>query len=151
RDGLIGLEDRAGVDEDPPLTHPNLHNMGSPICTDWRSHIMERTRTFRASPPTISLERRCVKLAMQAPLRGACIASLTSTTYEMEVALHISTVRPVPDGSVVGPRFGELIERARAFDQLAWDALYRFAFPQVYRYVASRIASVQESEDVTEE
>lgn len=43
------------------------------------------------------------------------------------------------------------IERARDLDSDAWDHLYQFAFPQVYRYVASRVATPADAEDITEE
>lgn len=47
--------------------------------------------------------------------------------------------------------FAALIERARHLDADAWERLYEFAFPQVYRYVAARVSLVPEAEDVTEE
>lgn len=47
--------------------------------------------------------------------------------------------------------FAETIARARRLDSSAWDYLYTFAFPQVYRYVAARVSTRQEAEDVTEE
>lgn len=43
------------------------------------------------------------------------------------------------------------IARARQLDEAAWDRLYQFAFPQVFRYVSSKTRSVADAEDITEE
>lgn len=43
------------------------------------------------------------------------------------------------------------IKRARDLDQTAWDRLYRLAFPQVYRYVSSKVRGATDAEDITEE
>jgi RNA polymerase sigma-70 factor (ECF subfamily) len=43
------------------------------------------------------------------------------------------------------------IARARQMDAAAWDRLYELAFPQVYRYVASKTRSAADAEDITEE
>lgn len=43
------------------------------------------------------------------------------------------------------------IKRARDLDSAAWDHLYQLAFPQVYRYVASKVRGVADAEDITEE
>lgn len=45
----------------------------------------------------------------------------------------------------------EWIKRARDLDPAAWDRLYQLAFPQVYRYVSSKIRGVTDAEDITEE
>jgi RNA polymerase sigma-70 factor (ECF subfamily) len=47
--------------------------------------------------------------------------------------------------------FADLLRRAQGFDSAAWDRLYQLAFPQVYRYVSSKINGVPEAEDITEE
>ena len=54
---------------------------------------------------------------------------------------------------VIAPDFDEraAIERAQSGDQEALGALYAFYFPRVYRYVAGRVRSTQDAEDVTEE
>ena len=46
---------------------------------------------------------------------------------------------------------GAWIGRAQSFDLEAWDFLYSFAFPQVYRYIRSKVVTVAEAEDLTEE
>lgn len=43
------------------------------------------------------------------------------------------------------------IARARQMDAAAWDRLYAFAFPQVFRYVASKTRSAADAEDIVEE
>jgi RNA polymerase sigma-70 factor, ECF subfamily len=43
------------------------------------------------------------------------------------------------------------IKRARDLDTVAWDRLYQMAFPQVYRYVAAKVRSSPDAEDITEE
>ena len=53
--------------------------------------------------------------------------------------------------AVVAEQFAGYVARARRLDAAAWDYLYGLAFPQVYRYVAARVPSRQEAEDVTEE
>lgn len=53
--------------------------------------------------------------------------------------------------AVVAEQFAGYVARARRLDAAAWDYLYSLAFPQVYRYVAARVPSRQEAEDVTEE
>ena len=68
---------------------------------------------------------------------------------EVETTLAIPTT---PHGAVgAADRFADHVARARRLDAAAWDYLYTLAFPQVYRYVAARVASRQEAEDVTEE
>ncbi len=47
--------------------------------------------------------------------------------------------------------FAAWIARARDLDPGAWDELYRFAFPQVYRYVAAKVRVASEAEDIAEE
>lgn len=47
--------------------------------------------------------------------------------------------------------FSTWLKRAQRLDHQAWDRLYEFAFPQVYRYVASKIGGGPDAEDVTEE
>lgn len=51
------------------------------------------------------------------------------------------------------PAFDErrLVERAQRGDREALGDLYSFYFPRVYRYVAGRVRSTQDAEDVTEE
>src|SRR5579871_1336456 len=46
---------------------------------------------------------------------------------------------------------GSWIKRARDLDATAWDRLYQLAFPQVYRYVAAKVRSSADAEDITEE
>lgn len=53
--------------------------------------------------------------------------------------------------AVVAEQFAGYVARARRLDSAAWDYLYGLAFPQVYRYVAARVPSRQEAEDVTED
>ncbi len=43
------------------------------------------------------------------------------------------------------------IKRARDLDADAWDHLYQLAFPQVFRYVSSKVRGVADAEDITEE
>lgn len=43
------------------------------------------------------------------------------------------------------------IEGARRLDHDSWDRLYQFAFPQVYRYVSTKIGSGPDAEDVAED
>jgi RNA polymerase sigma-70 factor (ECF subfamily) len=43
------------------------------------------------------------------------------------------------------------IKRAHDLDTTAWDRLYQLAFPQVYRYVAAKVRSSADAEDITEE
>ncbi len=47
--------------------------------------------------------------------------------------------------------FAALIAGARTLDPDAWDRLYRFAFPQVYRYVSAKVNGASEAEDIAEE
>jgi RNA polymerase sigma-70 factor (ECF subfamily) len=57
-------------------------------------------------------------------------------------------------GSVPSVRDGEVtawIKRARDLDNRAWERLYQLAFPQVFRYVSSKIHGVPDVEDITEE
>lgn len=51
------------------------------------------------------------------------------------------------------PEFDErvVVEAAKNGDQGALANLYEYYFPKVYRYVATRLASSQDAEDVTEE
>ncbi len=55
--------------------------------------------------------------------------------------------------SELAPEFDErrLVERAQGGDREALGDLYSFYFPRVYRYVAGRVRSTQDAEDVTEE
>lgn len=46
---------------------------------------------------------------------------------------------------------GELITRAKAYDRDAFGMLYRETVTPVYRYVASRVRSVEDAEEVTQE
>jgi len=50
------------------------------------------------------------------------------------------------DGSLA-----DWINRARRLDPDAWDRLYSLAFPQVYRYIASKIGGGPDAEDLAEE
>jgi RNA polymerase sigma-70 factor (ECF subfamily) len=43
------------------------------------------------------------------------------------------------------------IKRARDLDSGAWDRLYQLAYPQVFRYVSSKVHSTVDAEDITEE
>jgi RNA polymerase sigma-70 factor (ECF subfamily) len=67
--------------------------------------------------------------------------------------VETSLALPTASEGAVGAadRFADHVARARRLDAAAWDYLYTLAFPQVYRYVAARVASRQEAEDVTEE
>lgn len=53
----------------------------------------------------------------------------------------------------LAPDFDErlVVEQAQSGDQEALGTLYTFYFPRVYRYVAGRVRSTQDAEDVTEE
>ncbi len=55
--------------------------------------------------------------------------------------------------SDLAPDFDErkVVEEAQGGDQDALSTLYTFYFPRVYRYVAGRVRSTQDAEDVTEE
>ncbi len=55
--------------------------------------------------------------------------------------------------SELAPDFDErmVVEQAQGGDQEALSTLYTFYFPRVYRYVAGRVRSTQDAEDVTEE
>ena len=55
--------------------------------------------------------------------------------------------------SELAPDFDErlAVEQAQSGDQEALSTLYSFYFPRVYRYVAGRVRSTQDAEDVTEE
>ena len=55
--------------------------------------------------------------------------------------------------SQLAPDFDErkAVEQAQSGDQEALSTLYTFYFPRVYRYVAGRVRSTQDAEDVTEE
>lgn len=55
--------------------------------------------------------------------------------------------------SELAPDFDErlVVEQAQSGDQDALSTLYTFYFPRVYRYVAGRVRSTQDAEDVTEE
>ena len=55
--------------------------------------------------------------------------------------------------SELAPDFDErmVVEHAQSCDQEALSTLYTFYFPRVYRYVAGRVRSTQDAEDVTEE
>lgn len=48
-------------------------------------------------------------------------------------------------------KFADYVARARRLDAAAWDYLYTLASPQVYRYVAARVPSRPDAEDITEE
>ena len=43
------------------------------------------------------------------------------------------------------------IKRARDLDHGAWDRLYQLTYPQVFRYVSSKVHGVADAEDITEE
>lgn len=61
---------------------------------------------------------------------------------------------PGPDGPGDGAAHldvSRLIQRAQHHDLAAWDALYTFAFPRVYRYVSAKTRSVSDAEDITED
>ncbi len=45
----------------------------------------------------------------------------------------------------------EAVDAAKQGDQEALSTLYEFYFPKVYRYVASRVSTSEDAEDVTEE
>lgn len=65
-----------------------------------------------------------------------------------------SGVRVEPTAtSELAPDFDErkVVGDAQAGDQESLSALYTFYFPRVYRYVAGRVRSTQDAEDVTEE
>lgn len=55
--------------------------------------------------------------------------------------------------SELAPDFDErlAVEQAQSGNQEALSTLYSFYFPRVYRYVAGRVRSTQDAEDVTEE
>ena len=55
--------------------------------------------------------------------------------------------------SELAPDFDEqtVVEQAKAGNQDALSTLYTFYFPRVYRFVAGRVRSTQDAEDVTEE
>lgn len=55
--------------------------------------------------------------------------------------------------SELAPDFDErtAVEKAKSGDHEALSTLYTFYFPRVYRYVAGRVRSTQDAEDVTEE
>lgn len=55
--------------------------------------------------------------------------------------------------SELAPDFDErtVVEQAQSGDQESLSTLYTFYFPRVYRYVAGRVRSTQDAEDVTEE
>ena len=55
--------------------------------------------------------------------------------------------------SDLAPDFDEraVVEAAKKGNQEALSTLYEFYFPRVYRYVASRVGSSEDAEDVTEE
>ena len=55
--------------------------------------------------------------------------------------------------SDLAPDFDEhaVVEAAKKGDQESLSKLYEFYFPRVYRYVASRVSSSEDAEDVTEE
>jgi RNA polymerase sigma-70 factor (ECF subfamily) len=52
---------------------------------------------------------------------------------------------------VAHDEFARWVERARRLDAAAWDRLYQLAFPPLYRYVAAKVGSQQEAEDLTGE
>lgn len=67
---------------------------------------------------------------------------------------HVETVVLMPTAArraAAEAEFGAVLARARALDAAAWDRLYQFAFPQVYRYVAAKVADRHDAEDLTEE
>jgi RNA polymerase sigma-70 factor (ECF subfamily) len=81
-------------------------------------------------------------------------APLTAILVERSVPSSASG-EPYPRGVVRGAASPDdvatWIARARQLDPAAWDRLYQFAFPQVFRYVSSKISRVADAEDVTEE
>lgn len=44
-----------------------------------------------------------------------------------------------------------IIRRAKAYDRVAFEELYRFAVVPVYRYLSARLDTVAEAEDLTQE
>jgi RNA polymerase sigma-70 factor (ECF subfamily) len=58
-----------------------------------------------------------------------------------------------PTVDALAPEFDEgiVVEAAKRGDQDALGELYEHYFPPVYRYVASRLVSTEDAEDVTEE
>lgn len=58
-----------------------------------------------------------------------------------------------PSVDALAPEFDEqaVVEAAKNGDQGALANLYEHYFPKVYRYVAARLSSSQDAEDVTEE
>jgi RNA polymerase sigma-70 factor (ECF subfamily) len=58
-----------------------------------------------------------------------------------------------PSIDALAPPFDEFatVEAARRGEQQALSELYEHYFPKVYRYVASRLATSEDAEDVTEE
>ena len=67
---------------------------------------------------------------------------------EVDATLTFSTAA---ERAVAADEFANAVARARRLDTAAWYSLYTLAFPQVYRYVAARVPSRHEAEDVTEE
>ena len=62
--------------------------------------------------------------------------------------VRVETMAP----SDLAPDFDErtVVEQAKSGDHEALSTLYTFYFPRVYRYVAGRVRSTQDAEDVTE-
>ena len=79
------------------------------------------------------LERRTVGLRETGAALGAGLANVTV--------------------DALAPEFDEftVVEAAKRGEQDALSALYEHYFPRVYRYVAARLASTEDAEDVTEE
>jgi RNA polymerase sigma-70 factor (ECF subfamily) len=72
--------------------------------------------------------------------------------YDMGAEMETALVFPIAaERAVAADEFADLVGRARRLDSAAWDTLYNLAFPQVYRYVAARVPSRHDAEDVTEE
>jgi RNA polymerase sigma-70 factor (ECF subfamily) len=67
---------------------------------------------------------------------------------EVETTLIFPTAA---ERAVAADDFAGYVARARRLDAAAWDYLYGKTFSQLYRYVAARVPSKQEAEDVTEE
>lgn len=58
---------------------------------------------------------------------------------------------PDPKNAAFRDDIPSLIRRAQRLDPAAWDGLYAFAYPQVFRYVSSKTRSAADAEDVAEE
>jgi RNA polymerase sigma-70 factor, ECF subfamily len=61
------------------------------------------------------------------------------------------TLSTAAERAVAADQFADYVTRARRLDAAAWDYLYTVASPQVYRYVAARVLSRVDAEDITED